>query len=531
MMRRPAQAPKRGAMRAPAQSVIAQQIVNVRTIPAPVGGWNALDALANMNPHDAIRLKNWWPRTTDVVIRGGAADHVTGITGTVKTLMTYSPENAANNAMFGATDANIYNVTTAGAVGASVKSVTTGWFQHVNYSVSGSDYLVMVNGLDLMIYYNGSAWTSIDNASTPSITGVTTSDLINVAVFKRRLFFCANNKIGFYYLPINAVGGAASYFDLGGLFAKGGYLMAIGTWTVDGGAGIDDFFVAITSEGEVAVYQGTDPSNSTAWSLVGVYQIGRPIGRKCFHKLGGDLVVICDDGVYPISKALQSAEVRRTQAMTRKIENAFREAASLYSSNTGWHIEFYPAQAALIVNIPTSATTSKQYVMNTLTKAWCEFDSWDATEFTVLNGELYFGTSTKVAKAWTGRNDFDADVLADAKTAFQYFGNTALLKKPQLFRPILAVDGPLSFLLDINVDFEDIPPVGVATYTTFQAGVWDDGLWDAALWGGSLEILKDWKGAAVEEGKCLAALLRVSNSTLEIQWMATEFQFTTGGVM
>lgn len=531
MMRRPASAPKRGAMRAAAQGVSAQLTVTVRTIPAPVGGWNALDSLALMKSTDAIRLVNWWPRTTDVVIRGGADDHTTGITGTVKTLSSYSPETAANNALYGITDAGIFDVTTAGAVGAAVKAVTSGWCQHVNYSVSGADYLVLVNGVDKLILHDGTNWTSVDNASTPSITGVTTSDLVNLSVFKRRLLFCANNKIGFYYLPINAVGGAAAYYDLGGLFGRGGYLMATGTWTIDAGAGVDDFAVFVTSEGEVAVYQGTDPGDATAWSLVGVYQIGRPIGRKCLHKLGGDLLIICDDGVYPISKALQSAELRRESAITRKIENAFREAATLYGTLTGWHMEFYSAQSALIVNIPTSETTSKQYVMNTITKAWCEFDSWNATEFSVLNGELYFGTSTKTAKAWTGRDDFGSDVLADAKTAFQYFGDTARLKKAQLFRPILAVDGPLSFLLDINVDFEDHPPTGVATYDTFQAGVWDSGLWDTALWGGSLEIIKDWKGAAVEEGKCLAALLRISNSTLEVQWMATEFQYTTGGVM
>ena len=53
-----------------------------------------------------------------------------------------------------------------------------------------------------------------------------------------------------------AVAGAASMFDLGQIFTEGGYLMAMATWTVDAGYGVDDLAVFITSEGEVAVYRG-----------------------------------------------------------------------------------------------------------------------------------------------------------------------------------------------------------------------------------------------------------------------------------
>jgi hypothetical protein len=44
---------------------------NTTSVPAPIGGWNARDSQANMNPMDAISLVNWYPTPTDVSMRKG----------------------------------------------------------------------------------------------------------------------------------------------------------------------------------------------------------------------------------------------------------------------------------------------------------------------------------------------------------------------------------------------------------------------------------------------------------------------------
>jgi hypothetical protein len=44
---------------------------NTTSIPSPIGGWNARDSQANMNPVDAIQLVNWYPTPTDVTMRKG----------------------------------------------------------------------------------------------------------------------------------------------------------------------------------------------------------------------------------------------------------------------------------------------------------------------------------------------------------------------------------------------------------------------------------------------------------------------------
>jgi hypothetical protein len=48
-----------------------QNTAQTASIPAPIGGWNARDSLANMSPTDAVQLVNWFPTPTDVTMRRG----------------------------------------------------------------------------------------------------------------------------------------------------------------------------------------------------------------------------------------------------------------------------------------------------------------------------------------------------------------------------------------------------------------------------------------------------------------------------
>lgn len=52
-------------------------------IPAPVGGWNARDALDKMPETDAVKLVNWIPRGSYVQSRGGYGVHGSGLGGPV----------------------------------------------------------------------------------------------------------------------------------------------------------------------------------------------------------------------------------------------------------------------------------------------------------------------------------------------------------------------------------------------------------------------------------------------------------------
>lgn len=524
-MRQPA-----SALRQPAGR---QQVTRVVAVPAPVGGWNARDPLAAMAPTDAVSLENWFPRVSDCTIRGGSADHVTGFAARPKTLATYNPPTGTNK-MFAATDAGVFDVTSAGAVGASVAARTAGYHVWLDMGVSGGTFLMMFNGVDKPLYYDGATWTAVDAVSTPAITGVTTTGLVSATVFKRRLFFIENNKLSFWYLTAaDAVGGAASEFLLGPLCSRGGYLMAMGSWTFDGGTGPDDFAIYVTSEGEVIMFKGTDPGNSTLWTLVGVFQLtAKPIGRKCLAKFGGDLIIVTEFGALPLSKVIQTAAIEQTQAISSKIANAFIEAARSYGGNQGWESIIYPAQNAFLFNIPVTANaTYQQYVMNTITKNWCKFSGWNASCFALFNKELYFADATKISKAWTGRADSGANVVADAETAFNYFGRATQAKHWKLFRPQLLTDGDLTFSLGLAIDFQIVPNLSTATYAVTSGARWDVDLWDVGMWAAGLEIHQAWQTPAAQMGYAAAGLLRIATNALEVQWVSSEYVFEEGGVL
>src|SRR5690606_31868092 len=119
------------------------------------------------------------------------------------------------------------------------------------------------------------------------------------------------NSMDLWYLPVSSIAGAAEAIPMGQIFRRGGHIVTVQTWTVDAGEGADDMLVILSSNGEVAVYQGYDPTDASAWKLVGVFYLGRPVGQRPCIKFGGDLLIICEDGVFPLSTALMSADVNR----------------------------------------------------------------------------------------------------------------------------------------------------------------------------------------------------------------------------
>lgn len=503
-----------------------RRIASVQSMPAPVGGWNAKDPIAQMGPRDAVIMDNFFPLTTEVSLRAGSSDHVTGITGTVETLMDYSTPTGANT-IFAAAGSNIYDVTTPGVVGAAVQTgLTNAQWRYVNFSTVGGSFLLAVNGADELRLWDGTSWTSVNGTSTPAITGVTTSTLTHINVYARRIWLTQNNSMKVWYLPVDQIGGAANSIDFSSLFNKGGFLMAMGTWTIDSGSGMDDHAVFFTSEGQVAVYQGIDPTTANGFTLVGIYDIGEPVTRNCFVKYGSDLLLICRDGVQPLSAALQSSRVSTKVSITDKIQQAMSDATGQYASSYGWQLQVFPEKNALILNVPVTGG-QQQFVMNTLSGAWCRFLGWNASCFVQSQSQLYFGTAGKVVKAWTGTNDSGAAITGNCLPSFQYHGGMTQ-KRYTMARPIITTDNPsVGVLLRLNVDFDIVEPVGSPTFSPSTSAVWDSSLWDVATWSGGLQLRKDWNTIG-GVGYCAALYLKVQSSAAQLRWQSVDYVYEQG---
>lgn len=504
----------------------------VKTVPPPVGGWNARDPLAAMKSIDAVKLENWFPRVSDCAIRGGAENHVTGFAVRPRSLMLHS-DRTGTNKMFAATDGGIYNVSSAGAVGASVLARTNGFHNWCQMATSAANWLIAPNGVDAPAYFDGTTWTAVDSLSTPALTGVASTDLIAANVYKRRLFFIEKERLNFRYLAVDSVGGALGDFPLGPLCTKGGYTMAMGTWSIDSGNGPDDYAVFVTSEGEAVIFTGTNPASASDWLLIGVFFVGRPLGRRCMAKLGGDLVLLTEYGAFPLSQALRNATIDIKTALSNKIEGAFIDAARVNFTNRGWTIAILPARGALLVNVPKidGGASAEQFVMNTTTRSWCKFTGWNAGDLCVFNRELYYTAANKVVKAWINTfSDFGTNIVADAQTAFNNFKDPRT-KEWKLFRPILRTNGSLQYSQGIAVDFETAPTLSEASYSVVSGAVWDVSLWDVGTWAAGLESIMNWETPGAKPGEYGAGLLKIATNSLEVQWAANDYIFEIGQVV
>ena len=464
-----------------------RQIARERPLPFPVGGWDAASPLASMPADRAVELKNWFPQPGWGEIRRGYRRHA-GSMGDDPVETLFAWRGPASEKMFAAANDTIYDVTSAGVTTSAVTGLQNARWQHVNISTSAGHFVVLCNGADDVRHYNGSAW------ATPSITGVSSSDLIHVNSHKRRLWFVEVDTTDAWYLATEAVAGSATKFALGALFTRGGYLMAMGTWTRDGGSGADDYAVFISSEGQVALYQGTDPASANTWSLVGVFDVPPPIGRRCFFRYGADLGLVTLEGVFQLSQllAVDQSQVRR-DARSERNSRAFNDARRSYGDNWGWEACVYPKGTRLIVNVPTSENSmAKQYVMNTLTGAWCEFDAHHAQSWMVFGEELYFGSPDGVVyKADTGAVDYDQEIVAVGQTAYTAFGSP-YIKRWMLVRALVTASGGYRPEIGVSVDFTETDTLSGVGEGTNTAALFGTAVFGIAVFAADTNTVSDW---------------------------------------
>lgn len=150
-------------------------------VQAPVKGWTT-DSPVEAKEGTALVLDNWFPEADAVRIRRGYVSHATGMSGDVPSLLVFTSATASK--LFAANGTDIYDVSSAGAVGAAAQSgLTNAKWQQTMFATSAGQFLVIANGADNVRNYNGTVW------STPSITTLDSTTAINVSSHKKRLWF------------------------------------------------------------------------------------------------------------------------------------------------------------------------------------------------------------------------------------------------------------------------------------------------------------------------------------------------------
>lgn len=477
------------------------------SIPAPTGGWDALSPLANMPPDRAITLENWFPHFGYVELRNGhilQADTLTDLP--VETIMPY--QGATGTALFAASDDTIFDVTTPGSATAAVTGLANARFQYTMFATTGGHYLWCPNGADDPQYYDGSVWAS----AAITGTGVTGPNWISAVPYKGRLWGVIKNSTKAAYLPLDSIQGAAAAFEVGAEFAMGGYLEAIGVWSTDSNDGPTSYLVFVSSRGEILVYNIADPTSPSGVQLLSKGLVGQPVGRRCLTQLGADLALICQDGVIPISQCLTYDRAALIKvAVTANIQPVVSHAIQSYGSNFGWSLTSYPKSSWGILNVPiVEGQNQEQFVMNTITGAWCRFIGMNANCWSLYNDDVYFGGNNgQVFKADTSSSDYGEPITARLKTAFNYFKSRGTLKRWTMCQPLIVTDGTVTPGLAIDVDFGDSAmPIATPSDITPRAE-WDSALWDENTWPLLASLQARWQ-AVNGLGYCAAVKMAVT---------------------
>lgn len=538
--------PQRKSIQAPRSQTNAQPV----SLPAPIAGLNVRDSLAQMDPRFAIQMDNFWPTAWGVFVRRGWSYHaVLPNAVTCNSLLTYTSTTGAEHLFAAASNGRIYDVTAPTTSPAEVVANVGQRVESVNFTNVFGTYLICVSGAQVPFFFNGTIWNTLVITGDlgdggvpppPDPTPLDPTKLVDVEVFKRRLWFVEKGSTRAWYLDTDAIQGTASLFDLGEVFPRGGFLKEIATWSVDTGDGLNDKLVFISSEGDIALFSGIDPDQD--FVLDGLFRIAAPINRRSAVKRGGDLVVATLEGVTSMAAVLQEQSESGAQTISEVIKpllSVITNPESL-SNIEDWQLTVFSRLEMLIYNTRDAQGTTHQYVMNNTTKAWTRFTGIDARCWGRKEGEPYFGGPGYVGKFWdtagdgaNPENDSPGVVIqAQAIQAYSYFDSTGRQKHFRMARPVLRAGSTPSVDVAMLVDYNGVNPTYAPDPTPlgYNFAVWDVSLWDEALWGqNAIPFLRWYNVGAI--GMAGAIAISIKTATISTVWIATDLLAESGGVL
>ena len=524
--------------------------LEVSVLPSPIKGIDGRLNLASNDPMNAVYAYNMVPSEYGMRTRLGYREWVTnletgpGLGTGVGTLIPYTSTAAAavSDKLFAVTNEGIWDVSLRTAT--PVLALT---FPIVNFGAGFGNFSHYTdqNGDDLILYADEANGLQqydpvLDTwAAATGITGVDPLNIVFVVVHKLRVWFAERNTTNGWYLAVGAATGAATKFSFGAKFRHGGDLVGLYNWTIDSGAGIDDFLVAISRGGDVLPYRGEDPSAAATWSIVGTFFIGEiPIGRRIASEYGGDLRVLSDYGLTSMADLLRGVAGTSSEKEDNvKIARFLRRDMELLRSQRGWDIILSPNEGTLIVNTPRrQADVDLEYVLSLSVSGW---GFW--RELPMLSGQawqsvMHVGTLDNRVL----RMDVDTDnELIDGTpgqplswSMLQNFldaGTPSRFKRGHFIRPNFISEQPVGVTTRFVYDF-DIPANLALPPTTFVGNdLWDTGVWDTAVWSEALFASKTVTTGGWGRGRTFGIAMRGASFS-RLTLVSTDVMWTVEGM-
>lgn len=465
---------------------------------APLGGLDLMAPISAPRPLRALKIDDFVCRTDGLHTRAGIVVQ-NSLADPVRAFLPYQGQ------LFAATDGAItFNGTTAlsGFLGGD-------WMSAV-IANAGGQHMVAVNGTDALRRYDGLSW------SAPTVEGVDTTDLFTVVNHQRRLFFAEAGTLRLWYLALNAFAGPAWPIPMTAQFREGGSIAAIASMTSDGGFGPDDVLCVITTEGELALWTGNNPSRADSWRLIGVFRVGKPKGgKRAFCTLGGILAVMTERGTLPIPAILQERESGQPlKSLSYEVDIARSAPTQMLDSAS--------AKLALIQD------GSQQWVMSD-TGAWSRFTLPGVTTWCEHAGKLYFGTTAGKVCRYEGADDAGEPIAHRAVCSFDRYGTAA---RKIWKRCRLIMSAPLRYqpLVSMLCDYQEVPATAAEAAVASEHWYWPDVSWFSQPMPWRRETshrLEPWQ--SLGRNAVAGALAVAMRSTAPVVWTGFDVAYTEGG--
>lgn len=502
------------------------------TMPPPYGGLDLVSPIDNTDPSFALELVNVFPGAGAPSVRLGYEQFAdVGLANPLRFTDTLNLADGTSLLLAG-NDTNIYSVTSAGAVtNITGGAVTSGEWQTTTYN----NRIYFCNGVDSARYWDGVAGTT----ASLTFTGLALTSMIGVAPHKERLYFIEKNSSRVWYggLQVTGTGGAPALtsFDLSYVFPRGGYLVAIGSYTNSANVATQDYFWACSSQGDIVFYTGTYAGDPSTWGLVARYFIGRPLGRRAFVRVNNDVWIITEQGIVPISGLFQADPEAALNIVSQKVNTLISDAAALFPFDHQWHGFFWPQGRRVYISIPQSGTSCYFLVYSIDTKGWTQFKLFNdqhslcSCAFEKLP---FYGSATGII--WQGETgQADAVTATDSqsisftgRTVFSFYGSRSNYKAFKDIRPILKTKRGLSLNVGLDVDFKRSSTVTTVTSAPGTFTPWGSP-WGSS-WSSEEEYIFD-RYAVKGQGHSAAVRFGGSLKNTTMQILGFEIRYDLGG--
>ena len=547
----------------------------------PFQGLDARSPLAGMSANHAISLNNLIVETYGLRARKGYTEYARDLPDEdpISTLLVYyppggvispSPGPGAGSAvlslvlaqlyvpaipgvitaplqLFAAQGGNLYDVSGGGTGPFTAETVVTGasdYWTYINFQNVAGNFLLTTNDEGGYAIYDGTNWTMPTmGAGAGQIDGVNPTTLVFIMEWKQRVWFIEETSAHAWYLDVDAITGPATKFDFGSQFPHGGYLAALANWTVDSGNGIDDRLVAVSSQGDVVIYEGTDPDDPTKFFKIGTWYVGPlPQGRRAVLSSGGDVYILTQFGVMPVSRLQSSARepVDAQAHLSYKVDPLLARLMQLYAAYPGWAITTLAREELMLISLPPQLKSpgGNFLVYKTTTQAWSILYDTLYTNFAVIDNQIYAGTlDGRIVSAFNGSLDnvllatpeTGSPIICQVIPAFQPILAPGLEASVSMIRPTFLTVKTPALNFRVLVDYGAIGFTLTPTLPGVINSFWDDGLWDSAVWSGLQTPIKDWLGSSgVGDVATVEMNFACGGDTL---LMSIDFWATQGGAL